>query len=355
MTQDTPKPPLRTAAEIRDEAASIDNMRAREKAAHMGLTEGQLVAAYTGHGTTRIEAHPDALIPAIAALGEVMALTRNDSCVIEKVGVYDNFRSGPHASMILNDAIDMRMFPSHWVSAFAVETETDSGIRRSVQVFDAAGDAVHKVHLRDTSSFDGWATLVEKLKTEDQSGVLEVTERKPTEAAKSNPEKAEILRAEWARMTDTHQFLRLTSKLRMNRLGAYRIAGEPMVRRVGTDTVAQAFEAVSEQGIEVMVFVGNRGCIEIHGGRCDQLKVMGPWFNVLDPGFNLHLRADHIAEVWAVNKPTQRGDAVSLEAFDAEGGLILQIHGRRTEAKDHRPAWGAIVAGLPSLETEEAL
>ena len=39
--------------------------------------------------------------------------------------------------------------------------------------------------------------------------------------------------------------MRLTSKLRMNRLGAYRIAGEPMARRVPTDTVAQAFEAVS--------------------------------------------------------------------------------------------------------------
>ena len=347
--------PTLSPEEIRAQSAAITTMRAREKAEHLGITEAQLVAAQVGHGTTRIDAHPDALLPALTALGEVMALTRNDSCVIEKVGVYDNYHSGQHAAMILNDAIDLRLFPSHWVSAFAVETETDSGIRRSVQVFDAAGDAIHKVHLRDGSSLEGWATLVDTLKTADQPDTLEVGPRQPTEAAKSNLDKLDILRTEWAKMTDTHQFMRLTSKLRMNRLGAYRIAGEPMARRVPTDTVAQAFEAVSAAEAEIMVFVGNRGCIEIHGGRCDQLKVMGPWFNVLDPGFNLHLRADHIAEVWAVNKPTQRGDAVSLEAFDAEGGLILQIHGRRTEAKDHRPAWGAIVAGLPSLETEEAL
>ncbi|MBB94057.1 MAG: hemin-degrading factor [Rhodobacteraceae bacterium] len=351
MTNSTPL----SAADIRSQAAEITTMRAREKAEHLGLTEAQLVAAHVGHGTTRIEPHPDAIMPALTALGEVMALTRNDSCVIEKVGVYDNYRSGQHATMVLNGAIDTRMFPAHWVSAFAVETPTDDGVRRSVQVFDAAGDAVHKVHLREGSSLEGWATLVETLALEDQSDVLEVAPRAPVEAARSNPDKLEILRTEWAKMTDTHQFLRLTSKLRMNRLGAYRIAGAPFVRRVAPDAVARAFEAVSQAGAEVMVFVGNRGCIEIHGGRCDTLKVMGPWFNVLDPGFNLHLRADHIAEVWAVTKPTQRGDAVSLEAFDAEGGLILQIFGRKTDDNDSRPAWGSIVADLPGLEIEEAV
>lgn len=129
----------------------------------------------------------------------------------------------------------------------------------------------------------------------------------------------------------------------------------PMPGRLPPKAVEQAFEAVSAKGIETMVFVGNRGCIEIHGGVCDTLKVMGPWFNVLDEGFNLHLRADHIAEVYAVTKPTQRGDAVSIEAFDDEGGLILQIFGRRREDRDCRPDWNAIVADLPALDLAEAV
>lgn len=344
-----------TPEQIRTKSAEITDMRAREKAEHLGLTEGQLVAAQVGHGTVRLDAHPDRIMPALTALGEVMALTRNDSCVIEKVGQYDNYHSGQHATMILNDAIDLRMFPSWWVSAFAVETPSDKGVRRSVQVFDAAGDAVHKIHLRDTSKLEGWGQLIDALKSDDQSDALTVEPRKGPEAPKASADKLDALRAEWAKMTDTHQFMRLTSKLKMNRLGAYRIVGEPFVRRVVPEAVAQAFEAVSAKGTEVMVFVGNRGCIEIHGGRCDTLKVMGPWFNVLDPGFNLHLRADHIAEVYVVTKPTQRGDAISLEAFDANGGLILQIFGRRTDAQDFRPAWNAIAADLPSLEVAEAV
>ncbi|WP_291730390.1 ChuX/HutX family heme-like substrate-binding protein [Leisingera sp. F5] len=346
---DTPMTP----AAIRAARAEHSTLRDRDFADKFSIFEGQLVAAYAGEGVTRIKPAPDDIMPRLAALGEVMALTRNPSCVIEKVGIYDNYRSGQHAAMVLNDAIDLRLFPKHFVTAFAVERETDKGIRRSLQIFDAAGDAVHKVHLRDASDLAAWAQLVADLKLEDQSQTLAVEPRKPAEAPKGNPDKADALRAEWAKMTDTHQFLRLASKLKMNRLGAYRLAGKPLARALETGAVNAMLEAVRDQGVEVMIFVGNMGCIEIHGGPVKSLREMGPWQNILDPGFDLHLRLDHIAEVWAVTKPTQRGDAVSVEAFDTEGGLILQVFGHRTEARDHRPEWNGIVEGLASLAAAE--
>lgn len=79
---------------------------------------------------------------------------------------------------------------------------------------------------------------------------------------------------------------------------------------------------------------------------------MGPWQNVMDPGFNLHLRTDHIAEVWAVDKPTQRGPALSVEAFDARGALIFQMFGLGKEGRDSRPIWREIVDDLPKMELE---
>ena len=341
-------------AEIRAARTENDRTRDRDLADLLAIAEGQLVAAHVGQGSTAIVADPDRLIPGLTGLGEVMALTRNDSCVIEKVGTYDNYHPGPHAAMTLTPEIDLRLFPRHWVSAFAVERETAQGMRRSIQVFDAAGDAVHKVHLRDGSNLAHWQALVARLALPDQSDGLAVEPRPPVEGARENPGKVGILRSEWVRMTDTHQFLRLTAKLKMNRLGAYRSAGAPLARRVTSDAVETVLQAVLQGGLEVMVFVGNRGCIEIHGGPIRSLRPMGPWQNVLDPGFNLHLRVDHIAEVWAVEKPTQRGPAVSVEAFDAAGGLILQIFGRRTEARDFRPDWDALVAALPDLPLDPA-
>jgi putative hemin transport protein len=344
-----------TAAQIRLARAENPKLRDRDLADKLRIREAQLVAAFVGIDATRIAAHPDEIMPRLTGLGEVMALTRNRSCVIEKVGVFDNYRSGKHASMVLNDAIDTRMFPAHWVTGFAIERKSEKGIRRSIQVFDAAGDAIHKIFLRETSNIEHWQTLVAELESTDQSQTLECAPRKPIEVAKGNPDKLDILRDEWAKMTDTHQFMRLTSKLRMNRLGAYRSVGAPFVRALQPEAVNDLLTAVQASGTEVMVFVGNMGCIEIHGGPIETLKAMGPWQNVLDPAFNLHLRSDHIAEVWAVEKPTQRGPAISVEAFDAEERLIFQVFGRRTETLDSRPAWGDIVAGLSSLlETESA-
>lgn len=341
-----------TPEEIRALRAENPKMRDRDFAEQLGISEAQLLAAYTGLEATRIEAHPDRIIGTAQLLGEVMALTRNTSCVHEKVGVYDNYHSGGHACMVLTPDIDLRMFPSHWRHGFLVEKETDTGIRRSLQVFDAAGDAVHKIFLRNDEHEQTWEGLKSSLATKTQSQVLKVEPRKPVEVAKSDPSKLDILRKEWARMTDTHQFMRLTSKLKMNRLGAYRIVGAPFVRALRPEAINQMLHKLQDSDTEVMVFVGNKGCIQIHNGRIDKLHPMGPWQNVMDTGFNLHLRLDHVAEVWAVEKPTQRGMAVSVEAFDKEGMLILQVFGVGKEANDHRPAWGKLVETLDGLPEE---
>ncbi|MDF0603289.1 hemin-degrading factor [Psychromarinibacter sp. C21-152] len=345
----------KTAGALRHAMADNTDKRPRDLADMLGVREADLVAARVGRGATRIGADPHALMPRLRDLGEVMALTRNDSAVHEKIGVYDNYRPGDHAAMVLTKDIDLRLFPRHWVHAFAVELESDRGTRRSLQVFDAAGDAVHKVILRDGSDVDAWRALVADLATGDSADTLDLAPRQPPEPPKSDIDKREALLREWDRMTDTHQFLRLTSKLKMNRLGAYRIAGAPYVRPLRPDAMDLALETLAGRGVGAMVFVGNRGCIQIHTGPIHTVKRVGPWQNIMDPGFNLHLRSDHIAELWAVEKPTKRGPALSLEGFDSRGALILQVFGLRTDELDERPAFAEIVDDLPEADAAEVV
>jgi putative hemin transport protein len=337
-----------SARDIRAAKAENQGLRARDLAEKLGISEGELVAAEVGHGTRRISAHPDDIMGVVPALGEVMALTRTPSVVHEKVGTYDNYQSGQHASMVLAEAIDLRIFPQHWVSAFAVETVTEGVPKRSLQVFDAAGDAVHKIHLRDASSHDQWDMVVETLATAGQTDTLDVALRTAPSAPIVREDKADILRSEWDRMTDTHQFMLLTRKLKMNRLGAYRVAGAPYVRRLETGAVDALLAKLGESGVPSMIFVGNHGCIQIHSGPVHRIKQVGPWNNVMDPGFNLHLRSDHIAEVYEVRKPTKRGTAISVEAFDADGAIILQVFGMRTKEVDHVAAFEELVLSLAS-------
>lgn len=323
-------------------------VRPYDLAAQLGLSEAALVEAELGYGATRIDPTLARLIPAVQKLGEVMALTRNRLCVIEKIGTYNEFHDGEHAAMTLDAEIDMRMFPRHWAHAYAVEAQGADGPRRSVQVFDASGGAVHKVHLRAGSDLAAWGELVAELALPDQVGMSDFAPRAVPEGARVSEDRADTLREEWAKMTDTHQFNTLVRRLKMNRLGAYRVAGAPFARPLKVEAVPSLFERVRDEGQQVMLFVGNMGCIEIHSGPIQTLKPMGPWLNVLDDRFNLHLRADHVAEVWLVDKPTKRGAAVSVEAFDEMGNLIFQCFGMRSEKGGDPEAWGRLVRSLPA-------
>lgn len=333
---------------IRALRAANPKPRARDFAEMQGITEADLVAAHIGHGTTALVADPDRLVPWIGKLGDVMALTRNDNCVHERRGHYSDYRTGAFAAMVLDPEIDLRIFQKHWVHAFAVDEAGEDGPKRSLQVFDAAGDAVHKVHLKPESDHDQFAALIRGLRNPVQSPSLELTPRKPVEEAKGSADHAADLRAGWDKMTDTHQFLGLVKEHKMNRLGSYRLAGAPYVERLETGAVTATLEAAAQDSIPVMIFVGNAGCIQIHGGPVQKIVPMGPWINVMDPRFNLHLRADKIAEVYRVWKPTRTGDVYSVEAFDARGELILQIFGYRKNT----PAepWNALTHALPRLE-----
>jgi putative hemin transport protein len=337
-----------TADEIRTAKAENTTLRDRDLAASLNISEAQLVCASIGNGVTRISAEPDDIMPLVFSLGEVMALTRNQSCVHERVGTFLKYHSGQHASMVTGPDIDTRIFSHHWAYGFAIEAETKNGPRRSLQFFDAAGDAVQKIFMRETSNHDAWQPLVDSLLLDDQSPAIDVTAREPVEPAKGNPEKRDELLTKWAALTDSHQFNRITSRLGMNRLGAYHHAlGEKWVRRLENPAVETCFNETSAKGQKVTLFVGNKGNIQIHWGPLDTIKVMGPWLNVLAPKFNLHVRADHIAETYVVEKPTKRGPAISIECFDAEGSLIFQCFGQRTEADD-LSNWAEILAALPS-------
>ncbi|MBA4267107.1 MAG: hemin-degrading factor, partial [Comamonadaceae bacterium] len=85
--------------------------------------------------------------------------------------------------------------------------------------------------------------------------------------------------------------------------------------------------------------------------RVEPLEMAGKtWLNVLDPGFNLHLREDRIADVWVVEKPTVDGVVTSLEAFDADGELMAMFFGARKPGQVEQAAWRHLLAHLQVLE-----
>jgi putative hemin transport protein len=322
-------------------------LRAREAAQHLGVSEGELIASLVGERATRLRTEGAAIVKDVPTLGPVMALTRNAHCVHEKIGPYlDVSLQGAHG-LVLGELIDLRLFPVRWHHTFAVVDATDHGPRRSLQVFDADGTAVHKIYQKPATDATAFDCLIARWRAQDQSPLLALRSVEPESGDRADTEiDVERLRREWAALGDTHEFFGMLRGLAVGRLQALRLAGSGFAQRVPPGSLAAVLEAARDGATPIMVFVGNPGCIQIHGGPVTNLKRLGPWFNVLDPTFNLHLREDAIASAWVVRKPTRDGDVTSLELFDAEGFCFTQIFGQRKPGNPELEAWRAILARL---------
>ncbi|WP_027039050.1 hemin-degrading factor [Mesorhizobium ciceri] len=342
--------------EIRRARTDNPKMRERDLAAQLGISEAELVAAHCGDGVVRVEPRVNDLLTGLEAVGEVMALTRNESAVHEKIGVYDKVITGNHNAMVLGENIDLRIFPKVWAHGFAVEKRDGDEIRRSLQFFDAAGEAVHKVHLRPASSLYAYQKLVAVLESSNQEPTVDISGPLPDDDIHGDETAANLddLRDRWSRLTDVHQFFGMLKTLKLSRRQAVRLVGQDYAWQLDNDAVRAMFHHAAEDEMPIMCFVGNRGCIQIHSGPIKSIKPMGPWINVLDETFHLHLRTDHIQEVWAVRKPTKDGHVTSLEVYDADGKMIIQFFGKRYEGESERDDWRFLAENLPRIPSSTA-
>lgn len=324
--------------------------RIRDVADELGVSEAELVMTEVDGAARRLEGDWGKLLQRMPAVGKVMTLTRNPHCVHERVGKFEDVQIMPgHGGigLVLGPDIDLRIFLRHWRYGFAVSKATKDGVRNSLQFFDGSGTAVHKIHLRDGSDLGAYTALVEDFAA-TESKPLEIA---PPPAAKAPRADADIdvaaLRAAWLALQDTHDFLPMLMKLKVERLQALRLAGRDLAAAVPAASLRRTLEWASATGSEIMVFVGNRGCIQIHTGPVKNVRAMGPWFNVLDPDFNLHLREDRIASSWVVRKPTKDGTVTSLELFDIDGELIATLFGKRKPGQPERDDWRNFAETLP--------
>jgi len=323
------------------------SLRIRDAAAALGVAEAQLLATGVGDHVVRLAGDLRDLMMRMGELGPAMALTRNEAAVHEKDGHYTNISHGEHIGLVLGEAIDLRLFYDKWRFAYAVEEKVGNNTRRSFQFFDACGDAVHKVYLREASDpfafealRDAWAAPVQT-----PGETMQPRSAGPAELADALIDRA-ALRADWRAMSDTHQFFGILKKHGLARPQALRLAGTEFAEPLAVDAPARLLQAAAESGLDIMVFVGNPGCIQIHTGPVKSIQRLGPWINVLDPDFNLHLREDLVAQAWRVRKPTADGIVTSVEIFDAAGAQIAYFFGKRKPGIPETRGWRALAESL---------
>ncbi|WP_337064804.1 hemin-degrading factor [Rouxiella badensis] len=309
---------------------------ARDLASILGISEAELLNTRVGYDAVRLDVEVRTLLAALENVGGTKSITRNEFAVHEQQGEYKNQHLNGHAGLILNPrALDLRLFLSQWQSVFALTEDSPKGPRHSLQFFDAQGYAVHKVYATDETDAQKWAALVEQFSARSP---LPLAVR-PADVVAPAAVDTQGLDAEWREMTDVHQFFQILRRRGLTRQQAFRAVGEDLAYQVDNGSLTQILNVACDYKNEIMIFVSNKGCVQIFTGEIEKVLPHGEWINVFNERFTLHVVETAIAESWVTRKPTKDGFVTSLELFAADGSQIAQLFGQRTEGKPEQSAW----------------
>ena len=354
FTREYQKSDLRKRYETLMQAKSL---RRRDMAQELQVSEAELIDHQCGVKSVRLNKDFGDLISQLPALGYIMTLTRNEHAVHERKGRYENVSIKGSMGLVITEdrKIDLRIILNRWKHGFAVREETERGVRYSLQFFDQTGTAIQKIFLQPDSDQDAYIAIVNRYRSEDQKTSLvfnSITDL--PEYANDEIVDVEQLTQEWLAMTDVHQFFNILKKHQVSREQAFRLVGGSNAQPLATTCLEDLLTQAAEREIPIMCFVGNSGNIQIHSGVVKNIKRMGPWLNVLDSEFNLHLLESGVERVWLVRKPGDTGLVTSIEFYDAESQLIVQFFGVRREGQEENPQWRELAESFFTKEQKVA-
>lgn len=325
-------------------------LRAREAASCLGISEAEFVALSCGTSVTRLREDWPSLLARIPDLGPVMALTRNDSAVHEKKGLYIRVSSDGMHGIVTGGPVDLRYFWNAWHCGFAVRHNTRHGVLTSLQFFDLYGTAVHKIYLTEQSSVAAYERLVQEYTHDDQSPRQYVRpEPLPGQATAPADVDLQAFREGWTKLRDPHDFFPLIRKFNLSRREALQCADPTQAYQVEPSGLETMMNMAAGYSIPLLIFVGNRGALQIHAGPIHTIRPMRHWLNIMDRDFTLHLRTTDIHQAWIVRKPTAGGLVTSLEVFDRSDNTIALFFSACKPGTTEQSTWCDILRSLPRL------
>lgn len=314
-------------------------------AQRLDISEGELQAARLGRDVVTLPLAPAELAARLTTLGRVKALTRSTAAVLEQSGHYPAPSEGAPNLLLAPGGLDLRLHLHQWHWACLIHDELPGADgkpqdRLSVQVFDRHGRALHKLFSLEPWPLKSWQALRE-IGTDQSPAFTRLAPAVPR-ALPSAPG----LGDDWAAMSDVHQFFALLRRHGLARHEANALMEGHFTRRLANDGVTRAFERAAASRLPLMLFVASPGCVQIRSGAIPAPERQRGWLNLFGDDFTLHLNDAAISEVWEVRKPNRDGGVTSLEAFGADGELLLQIYAERQEGRRERNDWRALLADL---------
>lgn len=306
--------------------------RIREAAALLSVSEAELVASGCAGDAVRLDGPWPALLAEIGELGLLMGLTRNDEAVHEKTGRYDRSETAGDWLLLSGDGVNTALLTGLWHAGFAVCEATRIGERRSLQFFDARGGAVYKLYLTEQADRARYHRLIDAYRAAEPSPNLRLPADSMLDAAGADAVSG--LPEHWQRWFKASSF-------------AGNDAGIHASRPIAVPVFAEFMLQLTDMQLPIQIIVCNQAAIQVHDGPIWNLMIGGPWLNVLDQDFNLHLNQTAIAGLRTVNLPYRGHNLQGLQLRNAHGQTIASLFGQYDPTSGDSPLWNDLLAWLP--------
>ncbi len=290
------------------------------------------------------------LLGEIHQLGDVSVLSGNHVVMHLATGQYEPFRGGEGHALVLNQGIDLRLFPGHWEYGVAVRPSADTA--PGFVFFNGAGEPVHRILLTESSDLATFETLVATYASERPE--FSPWSEAPAETKEATAETKAAFLEDWRGLTDTHAFSRLLRKYQLSRTDALRLAEGEFTQELDVRAYRQVFAELVDREISIIFFALNNGCVQISTGALTELNTTKKTIQLVERDSRTLIGLDGIAEVWRVSKPTKRGLAHSLELYDRDGEPVAYIFGTRKEDEANATAFETLVFSLPPQNAQVA-
>lgn len=321
-------------AEIRRKQSERSDMRPRDLADMLGISEAEYLCAWLDDGIRCISCKPEEIFPKLAEVGPLMALTRNASAVHETVGFFERFSTYRTTAECHGPGIRTHLTSKNWVYGFSVEKRQNEkrqdAMHRtekrlcSFQFFDRNGIAVHKIHTRPNSDLSAWDRIAKAIGFD-----IDPDEIRSQLQVHRAPEPRRVMSTSGLEK----MFEGCKSNLEFH--------------RVSNEAIEQMLKAASANGLSLICKVNSTGCLQTYEGPVAKIVTMGPWVNIMDDQFHMHLRKDHLIGTYIASRANGAEVRTSLEAYDASGTRVIYFANQDDGTAENENLWQKIIDELP--------
>jgi putative hemin transport protein len=313
------------------------------------LTDVQRIALQPT--ATRLHGEFAPLMQRLATLGDLTEVTRNSSALLEKDNVSGTLYVNNEIELAPAEAMHLRIFYPQWEHGYALEEHDacSGGKRHSLQFFDRYGSMMHKIVLGENGDIASFRQLVSDHAAAEQLAPHLVHPLHSDDESEDHGLRqidVDALRAEWAHTHNHDDFIQRQEAFDQQRLRKLRLAGKAFAYQVANDSARVILQRMTEFGTSIMAQVGNAGIVQAYYGKIKNIRVKDSRLKIMNAGFRMQLREDHIDSVWVAKKPTTDGIITSLELFNRQGTHIASFLSKKSNGQPEPREWREAIMRL---------